>query len=322
MMMVTSETTMQTDHNNPESAPALALGDILLRKVKQMNVPSIRSTNRILGILLAGSLTLAPGLFAQQQQAPPKADAPANAAPAKPAPAKPAAVDTSSVDPDEQKAYKAFYDTKPEASDQQIKLGEAFLQKYPTSVYTQSVYSRLVAAYYDKQDMTKLYAASDKALALNPKDVHVLVLVGWVIPHFYDPNDMDADRRLDKAESYEKQALEYLPTMPKPDGTTDDQFAKAKATAESQAHSALGLIYFRRQDFANSVSEMQKATAGQANADPVDFYVMGVGQFQLKHYSDAGDSFHKCAQSPGAMQDRCKSKEADAKKQPAAQPKP
>jgi len=284
-----------------------------------MNVPSIGISIRILGILLAGSLAQAPSLFAQQQQAPPKADAPAKVAPA---PAKPTTVDSSSVDPDEQKAYKAFFDTKPEASDQQIKLGEAFLQKYPNSVYTQSVYSRLVAAYYDKQDMTKLYAASDKALALNPKDVHVLVLVGWVIPHSYDPNDMDADRRLDKAESYEKQALEYLPTLPKPEGTSEEQFAKGKAVAESQAHSALGLIYFRRQDFANSVGEMQKATAGQANADPVDFYVMGVDQFQLKRFSDAADSFHKCAQSPGAMQDRCKSKEADAKKQAAAQPKP
>jgi tetratricopeptide (TPR) repeat protein len=268
-------------------------------------------------MLLVASLGLAPGLFAQQQQAPPKADAPAKAAPAKPA-----TVDTSSVDPEEQNAYKAFYDTKPEAPDQQIKLGEAFLQKYPNSMYTQSVYSRLVEAYYSKQDMTKLYAASDKALALNPKDVHVLVLVGWVIPHFYDPNDMDADRRLDKAETYEKQALEYLPTMPKPDGTSDEQFVKAKAAAESQAHSALGLIYFRRQDVANSVSEMQKALAGQANPDPVDLYVMGVGQVALKHYSDAADSFHKCAQSPGTMQDRCKSKESDAKKQAAAQPKP
>jgi tetratricopeptide (TPR) repeat protein len=281
-----------------------------------MNVSSFRSGIRILGILLAGSLAVAPGLSAQQEQKPPKTDTPSKAALA------PAMADTSPVDPDEQAAYKAFFDTKPDDPDRQIKLGEAFLQKYPNSRYAQSVYSRLVEGYYEKQDMTKLYAASDKALALNPKDVHVLVLVGWVIPHFYDPNDMDASRRLDKAESYEKQALEYLPSMPKPEGTTDDQFAKAKATAESQAHSALGLIYFRRQDAANSVSEMQKATAGQSNPDPVDLFVLGMGQFGLKHYGDAADSFHKCAQTPGAMQDRCKSKEADAKKQAAAQPKP
>jgi tetratricopeptide (TPR) repeat protein len=306
-------------HNNPATALWLAVRDILLRKVKQMNVPSIRSGVRILGILLAGSLVIAPGLFAQQPT-PPKTDAPAAAAPA---PAKaPAAIDTSSVDPDEQKAYQVFHDVKPDAADQQIKLGEAFLQKYPNSVYTQSVYSRLVEAYYEKQDMTKLYAASDKALQLNPKDVHVLVLVGWVIPHFYDPNDMDADRRLDKAEAYEKQALGLLPSMPKPEGTTDDQFAKAKAAAESQAHSALGLVYFRRQDVGNSVAQMKLALAGEANPDPVDLYIMGVGQSALKQYSDAADSFHKCAQSPGTMQDRCKSKEGDAKKLAAAQPKP
>jgi tetratricopeptide (TPR) repeat protein len=285
-----------------------------------MNVPSIRSGIRILGILLAGSLAMAPGLFAQQEQQPPKADAPAKAAPA---PAKaPAAIDTSSVDPEEQKAYKTFFDTKPDAADQEIKLGEAFLQKYPNSVYAQSVYSRLVGAYNEKQDMTKLFAAADKALALNPKDVAVLVLVGWVIPHDYNPNDMDADRRLDKAESYEKQALELLATLPRPEGLTDDQFAKSKAAAESQAHSALGLIYFRRQDFANSVSETQKGLAGQSNPDPVDLFVLGVGQFGLKHYSDAADSFHKCAQTPGGMQDRCKAKESDAKKLAAAQPKP
>jgi tetratricopeptide (TPR) repeat protein len=284
-----------------------------------MNVPSIRSGIRILGTLLAGSLAIAPCLFAQQQP-PPKPAAPAAAAPT---PAKaPAAIDTSSVDPDEQKTYQAFHDVKPDAADQQIKLGEAFLQKYPNSVYTQSVYSRLVESYYEKQDMTKLYAASDNALRLNPKDVHVLVLVGWVIPHFYDPNDMDADRRLDKAEAYEKQALDLLPSMPKPEGTTDEQFAKAKAAAESQAHSALGLVYFRRQDVANSVAQMKLAVAGEANPDPVDLYIMGVGQSALKQYSDAADSFHKCAQSPGTMQDRCKSKEGDAKKLAAAQPKP
>jgi tetratricopeptide (TPR) repeat protein len=276
-----------------------------------MNSPSIRSRIRILGIMLAGSLLMASGLFAQQAQKPPKADAQA----------KPAATDTASVDPEEQKAYKTFYDIKPDSPDQQIKVGEAFLQKYPNSPYAESVYSRLVAAYNEKQDMAKLFAAADKALALNPKDVFVLVLVGWVIPHDYNPNDMDADRRLDKAESYEKQALELLPTMPKPEGISDDQFAKTKAAAESQAHSALGLVYFRRQDYANSVAETQKALASQTNPDPVDYFVLGMGHFGLKHYGEAAGAFQKCAQTPGAMQDRCKTRESDAKKQAAAQPK-
>lgn len=310
MKMVTRAVASRTDRNNPETALTRVLGDNLIRKVRQMIVTSLRNRIRILGILLVGSLALTPGLFAQQAQKP-KADAAA----------KPPASDTSSVDPEEQKAYKTFYDIKPDSPDQQIKVGEAFLQKYPNSVYAESVYSRLVAAYNEKQDMPKLFAAADKALALNPKDVFVLVLVGWVIPHDYNPNDMDADRRLDKAESYEKQALELLPTMPKPEGISDDQFAKTKAAAESQAHSALGLVYFRRQDYANSVTETQKALTGQTNPDPVDYFVLGMGQFGLKHFGEAADAFHKCAQIPGGMQDRCKTRESDAKKQAAAQPK-
>ena len=237
--------------------------------------------------------------------------------------AKPAAQQAQAApDPEQDKAYKAFTDLKPDAIDQQIQLGEQYLQKYPNGIYAEQVYARLVAAYYAKQQFDKMYAAADKATALNPDDVTVLTLVGWVIPHQYDPNDPETDRRLTKAATYEKHALEVLPTMPKPAGITDEQFAKAKATATAQAHSGLGLVYFRQQDFANSVSEMQKAVAADATPDPVDFYIMGVGLSQLKRYPEAVDAFHKCGQMPGAMQDRCKSHEADEKKLAAAAPAP
>ena len=83
----------------------------------------------------------------------------------------------------------------------------------------------------------------------------MLVLVGWVIPHNYDPNDLAAENRLDKGEKYEKHALEILATLPKPANMTDEQFAKVKAQGEAQAHSGLGLIYFRRQDYASNLSQ-------------------------------------------------------------------
>jgi hypothetical protein len=42
------------------------------------------------------------------------------------------------VDPQEEAAYKAFYDTNPQDADTRIKLGEAFVQKYPMSRYDES----------------------------------------------------------------------------------------------------------------------------------------------------------------------------------------
>ena len=218
------------------------------------------------------------------------------------------------VDPEEEKAYKAFADLKPDDYDQQIQLGEDFVKKYPDSKYNELVYSRLTNSFYSKQQFDKMYAAADKALALNGNDVTVLILVGWVIPHNYDPNDIEADRRLNKAEGYEKHALEVLPTLPKPTSLTDEQFAAAKAKEESTAHSGLGLIYFRQQKAEDSLKELQQATAGD-QSDTVDFFIMGIDLKSLKRFTDAADAFQKCAQIPGAMQDRCKQQADQAKAQ-------
>lgn len=294
-----------------------------------MKLLSNRSRIVIAGLALVVTLGFTPALHAQygggsggqQQQSPPPSLKPQDQAkPAAQQEQKPAA--QAPVDPEEEKAYKAFTDVKPDAFDQQIQVGEQYLQKYPTGHYAEQVYSRLANAYFQKQQLDKMYAAGDKALAMNPNDVSVLVLVGWVIPHNYDPNDPEADRRLQKAETYEKKAIEELATMPKPDGVTDEQFAKAKQASLAQAHSGLGLVYFRQQQFDKAVTEMQEAVKLDPTPDSVDLYILGVSLNQLKRYPEAADTFQKCASIPGAVQDRCKQRETEAKKLAAAQPAP
>ncbi len=255
-----------------------------------------------------------PSYPAPQQQQPPQPSADKSTQPAAPAAAAP------KVDPAEEADYKAFIALKPEDDDKRIELGDAFVQKYPSSRYTEVVYSQLTQAEYNKRDFNKMYADSDKALAMNPDDVSVLVVTGFVIPHVYNPNDVDADAKLEKAEKYEKHALETLATMPKPATLTDDQFVKTKALAESQAHSALGLVYFRKQSFDAAVTELTKGTSAAASPDPTDYYVMGVSLGHLDRYSDAADAYTKCAAISGTLQSRCKQAADDAKKQAATKP--
>jgi tetratricopeptide (TPR) repeat protein len=313
-------------NKNLDVALNRALEDIQTREGNEMKLSSIRSGFAILTLALVAALGEAPALHAQYgSSAPPPQQQPAPSlqqqTPAKPvvqqAPVAPA-------DPEEDKSYKAFTDAvaKTDAYDQQIQTGEQYLQKYPAGHYTEQVYARLVNAYLQKQQLDKMYAAGDKALSLNPDDVSVLVLVGWVIPHYYDPNDIEAERRLAKAEAYEKHALDLLAKLPKPDGVSDEQFAKSKKGALEQAHSGLGLVYFRQQDIANAVTEMQSAIQIDPTADPVDYYILGVGLNHLKRYSEAADAFQKCSQMPGPVQDRCTKGLADAKKQAAATPAP
>lgn len=224
---------------------------------------------------------------------------------------------TQKVNPKEEKAYKKFYDINPQDADQRIQAGQEFLKKYPTGPYTEAVYSALVEAYYMKQDWKNFYATADKALALKPDDVDVLTRVGWVIPHVYNPNDPNAKKQLDKAEQYEKEALVDIPKLTKPASMTDEQFAAAKEADLEQAHSALGLVYFRRKDYANSAKELTLATQG-AHPDPTDLYVLGLDLQTTQQYAQAADAFNRCAQIPGALQARCKQQANAATALPSA----
>lgn len=217
------------------------------------------------------------------------------------------------VDPKEFADYKRFYNENAEPA-KKIELGKAFLQKYPKSTLAEAVDAGLVNAYIARQDWPDLYSTADSALALKPDDIDVLTTVGWVIPHVYSPDEPDADSLLNKAETYEKHALDVLTTMPKPSHISDAQFAAMKAQKFLQVHSALGLVYFRRSDYDASAKELVEATQGNANADQADLYVLGIDQQNLKHYSDAADAYSRCAQISGGLADQCKQGVDNAKK--------
>lgn len=218
------------------------------------------------------------------------------------------------VDPKQSKAYKAFYDTSPQDLDKRIQLGEDFVKQYPSGPYTGSVYVGLVQAYYMKQDLKSMYASADKALAIKPGDVDVLVLVGWVIPHVYNPAEPDASQKLDKAQSYETKAIQEIATLPKPADMTDEQFTAGKAQKLAEAHSGLGLVYFRRQDFGMAAEELRQATQGNPTPDPSDYFALGAALQNTRQFSQAAEAFDRCAQIPGSLQNQCKQYEESARK--------
>jgi tetratricopeptide (TPR) repeat protein len=213
--------------------------------------------------------------------------------------------------------YAAFDGVDSELPDKKIQLGLDFLRTYPTTKLIEPVEVGLTNAYYAKQDWAHFYASADKVLTLNPNELPVLAMVGWVIPHTYNPNDPDAAKNLDKAERYEKHAIELSETLPKPLKMGDDEFLRLKSNALAEAHSGLGLVYFRRQQSEDSVKELQQATQTSANPDPADLFVLGMGLQRLHRNAEAAEAFNRCGQIPGSLQVRCK-QSADASKKQAA----
>jgi len=220
---------------------------------------------------------------------------------------------TNFGDPKIEAAYTAFHNAK--EAEQKIKLGEDFINKYPTSFHIQGAYEELSQAYYSKQDMPNFYRLSDKGISLYPDDVTLLAITGWVIPRAYENSDPDGDKKLDKAVGYEKHALDVLKTMDKPASLSAQQFDLYRTEESAIAHSALGLVYFRQGQFDDSVKEMQLATQGSSTPDPTDFFVLGADFQNMNQFKEAADAFNRCAQISGPLQAGCKENAQNAAKQ-------
>lgn len=219
-------------------------------------------------------------------------------------------------DPKEEAAYQAFHKAD-EDGDKKIHLGISFLAKYPSDRYTAAVYEELSQTYYDRKDLPSFYIYSEKGLSLFPDDVHLLALSGWVIPRAFDANAPNADKNLDKAEVYEKHALDLLDKMQKPAALTDDRFTQFKTGELAVAHSGLGLVYFRREQYDASAKELITATQYEAPPDPTDYFILGADLENLSKYKEAADAFNRCAQTAGSMQGQCQKYAGDASQRAA-----
>jgi tetratricopeptide (TPR) repeat protein len=225
----------------------------------------------------------------------------------------------ATVERDQSNAYQAFL--KERDSAKKIEKGQEFLKRFPKSLLAEQVDAGLMDIYRTQADWKDEYVYGDQALTLNPKDVDVLATIGWTIPHVMNPNDPDAAGELDKAEKYAKQALEILAAMPKPNDMSEAQFTAAKSKRASQAHSALGLVYFRRDNYDDSVKELQESLKGNPFQDQTAFYVLGVDLMKLNRFGEAADAFTGCSQLAGPLQAPCKQQGAAANDARAGTPK-
>jgi tetratricopeptide (TPR) repeat protein len=205
---------------------------------------------------------------------------------------------------DQEIAYKAFLaETDPA---RKLQVGNEFLRRFPKSPLEERIDVGMMNAYDAQQDWKNTYRFADSALKLQPDDVDVLTTVGWTIPHVYTPSDPDGDQELTTAETYAKHAIDVLAKMPKPPGMTDEQFAAAKAKRTIQAHSALGIVYFRREDYENSAKELAQSTKDNPTPDATDLFVLGADLQNLKRFREAADAYGACGQIAGALQNQCK----------------
>jgi tetratricopeptide (TPR) repeat protein len=285
-----------------------------------------------LALMLAGSGVLATATLGGQSpstqpssQAPPPAQQqqPAGTDKSKegstPAPLSMDAAPAASAE--EEAAYKAFQEAPITDPNKKNQLGEDFLKKYPQSRYRGVVYQGLVSGYFATQQVPKLLEAGDKEIALNPNDAPVLAVVAQTIARSFNAQSPDAAQQLEKAEQYSKRAIEITPTLPKPAALNDEQFTMAKNDTLEMAHGGLGLVYIRRAKFAEAIPELEQSIKADTHpqADPVNYYLLGMANSKTSHFDAAAAAFTKCAAIQSSLTPTCKSGADEAKKAGASQ---
>lgn len=222
---------------------------------------------------------------------------------------------------DETAAVKAFQEVPNTDAAKKIAAGEDFLKKYPDSQYRTAVYAALTMEYLRTGNSQKAFEFGDKEVALKPDDVQTLAILGQTIPRAITGNTPEPEKQLQKAETYSKRAIEVTPTVPKPEGMSDQNFMAAKDATLAMAHSGLGLVYFRRGKFNDAIPELEQSVKIDPNPtpDPVNLYVLGMSNQKAAHFDEAAAAFNKCAAIAGGLQTACKTGADESKKQASTQ---
>jgi tetratricopeptide (TPR) repeat protein len=223
------------------------------------------------------------------------------------------------VDLKEENAFNEFQRISPEDPKKKIEKGKTFLERYPLSHFKAQVYSALTSAYLQTNQVEKMVEAGEKALALDPKDVQVLAMLGQTLPRVITASTPEPEKQLDKAEQYAKRAIEGMPAVPKPQGVSDDEFKKNNNQTLAIAHSGLGLVNFHRGNYAEAIAELEQSVKLAPRSDPTNYYVLGVANHNISHFNEAVAAFSKCAEFQGSLQATCKDSAEKDKAMAAAQ---
>ncbi len=207
-------------------------------------------------IILTGILALATGVFglmAQQkggqtaQQKGGQKGQPA-AAPSGP-----------QVSPEERQLLQAMIQGQGNP-DVTIKNAEELLQKFPSSVYKETVLVLEADAYETMRNPMKAQITFESALQVNPKNIQANMGAGEVIIQQTGEKDLDREEKLTKAEAYLTAALESL-KGPKPNpGMSDSDWADASKIVQAQVRNNFGLAALLRKKLDVAVTEFKAAT--------------------------------------------------------------
>ncbi|MFZ0798255.1 MAG: hypothetical protein WCA13_05235 [Terriglobales bacterium] len=211
-------------------------------------------------IVLAMLLVAAVTAVAQTPSTPAPAAPPPAQAP--PATAQPAPQKKEIKDPAEYNAYVGAVQQK----DAPAKISglEAFVTQYPNSVMKEDALEALMIAYQQTNNQAKMIDTAQKVLLVNPCNLRALAVLAFTKRALAEANQ-NAQQNFADSGQYAEKGLQCLPTAPRPEGTTPEEWEKLKSQTKVIFNGVAGTAALLQ---AKDYAKAQQFLRAEVEADP------------------------------------------------------
>jgi tetratricopeptide (TPR) repeat protein len=182
--------------------------------------------------------------------------------PSAPAPAQPAPQKKEIKDPAEYNAYVGAVQQTDAAA--KVSGLEAFVTQYPNSVMKEDALEQLMTAYQQTGNTAKMLDTAQKVLQVNPCNLRALAVVAFTKKSM--ATGANAQQNLADAGQAGEKGLQCLPTVARPEGTTQAEWDKLKTTTTGIFNDAAGMSAYAAKDYAKAEQFLRAAV----QADPAN----------------------------------------------------
>lgn len=170
--------------------------------------------------------------------------------------------------PDLQAKTPAEYDAYLDVLDGPVlKNGAAFERNFPQSSLRLPVCELIAREWRSQGNREKAIAAAERGLAVAPDYIPLLVEVADLLSN--------GSHGLARAADAARHALELLDRVKAPQRIAPEDWTSAMAKLRARAHTALGMVLFKKDDRDGAMKEFQAALAAGARDDSILHYRLG-----------------------------------------------
>ena len=181
----------------------------------------------------------------------------------------------------------------------------AFIAEYPQSEAIGLASYMAMLSYQQLNDFESMLLYGDMVLDSDPAPgvlAGTLISLAGAIPTRTREFDLDKEEKLTKAEDYAKRAMAVIPTLAKMDpNMTDDAWLQTKMEFMSQAHEAVGMVSFKRENFPESEVSLRKALDMAPQPAAFTMYNLAMCLSKQGKQEEAAEMARRCTAAGGVQ---------------------